>query len=447
MDFSKIKQAQEALDQKRKFEDRFGGINNILDDYKKLADKSSLFGFQIVEMQRFASEFNRRNQAMLDIAGINSSFRNAITKLGEIKNSHITSSLSSALTNVNKIANDHLKAINETKKLNELNNFFNHNISSTIFAGSLRLGEIEALRNNALNTLPNEQFRTLLSDFQSSINKSHLFEQINVIRDSFAGNLALAFRDVIESSENQQEALDKVEAIVEEKFAESSDSSFTTQNTLALIVSLLSLIVALYFNSHNVLVSQQSAESQQIRFEQLLKVIERIAENTSRASEKSETYYVVEREFDVRANPTFKSMKFGRLFPNTKVKLITEKHKWVYIEWTDYLEAVPRYGWINKKYLKKLKSVNSFEKKEESDNSNEQKESNLLDKVDETRPSDAEVMNLGVEVFGGMEKFKLWLDTPNHSLGNLKPVELLKDSYGKELVVGELTRINYGILV
>ena len=59
----------------------------------------------------------------------------------------------------------------------------------------------------------------------------------------------------------------------------------------------------------------------------------------------------------------------------------------------------------------------------------------------------AEVTNIGKEVFGDMEKFKLWLDTPNFSLGNLKPIELLKNSYGKELVISELTRINYGILV
>ena len=59
----------------------------------------------------------------------------------------------------------------------------------------------------------------------------------------------------------------------------------------------------------------------------------------------------------------------------------------------------------------------------------------------------AEVTNVGKEVFGDMEKFKLWLDTPNFSLGNLKPMELLKDSYGKELVISELTRINHGILV
>jgi len=59
----------------------------------------------------------------------------------------------------------------------------------------------------------------------------------------------------------------------------------------------------------------------------------------------------------------------------------------------------------------------------------------------------AEVTKLGLDVFGDLEKFKLWLETPNFSLGNLKPIELLKDSYGKELVTSELTRINYGILV
>jgi putative toxin-antitoxin system antitoxin component (TIGR02293 family) len=58
----------------------------------------------------------------------------------------------------------------------------------------------------------------------------------------------------------------------------------------------------------------------------------------------------------------------------------------------------------------------------------------------------AEVTNVGLDVFGDMSKFKLWLDTPNFALGKIKPIELLKDSYGKEMVIGELTRINYGIL-
>ncbi len=59
----------------------------------------------------------------------------------------------------------------------------------------------------------------------------------------------------------------------------------------------------------------------------------------------------------------------------------------------------------------------------------------------------AEVTNVGLEVFGGIEKLRLWLNTPNFALAKQKPVELLKDSYGKELVLAELHRINHGILI
>lgn len=58
----------------------------------------------------------------------------------------------------------------------------------------------------------------------------------------------------------------------------------------------------------------------------------------------------------------------------------------------------------------------------------------------------AEVTKVGLDVFGSMEKLKLWLNTPNFALGRMKPMELLRDSYGKEMVMGELHRINHGIL-
>ncbi|UTA66396.1 antitoxin Xre/MbcA/ParS toxin-binding domain-containing protein [Emticicia sp. 21SJ11W-3] len=59
----------------------------------------------------------------------------------------------------------------------------------------------------------------------------------------------------------------------------------------------------------------------------------------------------------------------------------------------------------------------------------------------------AEVTKVGLDVFGNMDKLRLWLNTPNYALGSQKPIELLRDSYGKELVISELVRINYGILV
>lgn len=57
----------------------------------------------------------------------------------------------------------------------------------------------------------------------------------------------------------------------------------------------------------------------------------------------------------------------------------------------------------------------------------------------------AEVTSYGKDVFDSNEQFSNWLNTPSFALGNLKPAELLKDSYGKEMVLGELNRIEHGV--
>jgi len=59
----------------------------------------------------------------------------------------------------------------------------------------------------------------------------------------------------------------------------------------------------------------------------------------------------------------------------------------------------------------------------------------------------AEVTKIGIDFFGDREKFKTWLLIPNFALGNTRPIDLLKDSYGKEMVVAELTRVAHGIFI
>jgi len=59
----------------------------------------------------------------------------------------------------------------------------------------------------------------------------------------------------------------------------------------------------------------------------------------------------------------------------------------------------------------------------------------------------AEVTKIGLELFEDVDKFKLWLNTPNYALGSHKPLELLKDSYGKDLLIQELINIQHGIFI
>lgn len=56
-----------------------------------------------------------------------------------------------------------------------------------------------------------------------------------------------------------------------------------------------------------------------------------------------------------------------------------------------------------------------------------------------------EVTNMGMQVFDDLDSFHDWLNTASLALGNNKPSALLQDSYGKELVLAALNRIEHGI--
>lgn len=59
----------------------------------------------------------------------------------------------------------------------------------------------------------------------------------------------------------------------------------------------------------------------------------------------------------------------------------------------------------------------------------------------------AEVIALGNIVFDAPDDFRNWLLTPSIALGKVKPIDLLDNSYGMDLVMAELNRIEYGVFV
>ncbi len=59
----------------------------------------------------------------------------------------------------------------------------------------------------------------------------------------------------------------------------------------------------------------------------------------------------------------------------------------------------------------------------------------------------AEVNALGIDVFDSENQYYSWLNTNCFALANLKPIDLLKNSFGKEMVLNELQKIDYGIFV
>lgn len=57
------------------------------------------------------------------------------------------------------------------------------------------------------------------------------------------------------------------------------------------------------------------------------------------------------------------------------------------------------------------------------------------------------VIAKGVEFFGSEENFKNWLNTPNYSLGDVKPIELLKNPYEIEIVDNAIEAMSWGNLM
>lgn len=55
-------------------------------------------------------------------------------------------------------------------------------------------------------------------------------------------------------------------------------------------------------------------------------------------------------------------------------------------------------------------------------------------------------LNKGIEVFGNTDNFISWLNSVNIVLGGIKPIELLDNSFGINLVTNELIKIEYGVL-
>lgn len=55
-----------------------------------------------------------------------------------------------------------------------------------------------------------------------------------------------------------------------------------------------------------------------------------------------------------------------------------------------------------------------------------------------------EIVAKGIRIFGNEKNFKTWLNTTNDALGDIKPVELIKDPYGVAQVEEAIEALSWG---
>ncbi len=56
------------------------------------------------------------------------------------------------------------------------------------------------------------------------------------------------------------------------------------------------------------------------------------------------------------------------------------------------------------------------------------------------------LLKKGVDVFGSPDNFITWLNSKNISLGGIKPIKMLDNTFGVNLIKDELIRIEHGVL-
>jgi uncharacterized protein YgiM (DUF1202 family) len=76
--------------------------------------------------------------------------------------------------------------------------------------------------------------------------------------------------------------------------------------------------------------------------------------DTIRPKTEVKTSYVTTRTVNVRSEPSKQSCVIGKIGPNNKVALIASKETWLYIEYLNYINAIPKMGWVYSEYLKPL---------------------------------------------------------------------------------------------
>lgn len=235
-----------------------------------------------------------------------------------------------------------------------------------------RIAEYPAVKAAELLQRQNEYFRPIISAFNefqkqerylNSIIESPAFKTIfisaadlynrnkllDLVPQTFAAQIIAELDDAFGGIEetNADHLVNSIEEIIEEKCKRLKPNRISFEGMLQIMLAVILFVYSIHLSNK----TEENLTNRLFQAEQLiLKSIESL-----KPEDGKEVFYVVERPVKIRLKPSTKSPVITVLHPNQRVSLINSKGKWIYIEYFDYIEALPKSGWACKKYLKRLK--------------------------------------------------------------------------------------------
>jgi hypothetical protein len=183
-------------------------------------------------------------------------------------------------------------------------------------------------------------------------------EYIQVINNSYSGQVATALRDLLSSPDISEDTLKPVRDLISSKINSLPQGRISAEGLLTLILTLITALIAYgsYESATNQPLESVKPTEWSTRSAQIRGLIQQLVTDTSRLIpvEDPNTYCLVERIAELRLKPRAKAFSVGSLFPNQRVRIVERSHKWIHIEYFDEIEGVPRYGWAYKKYFRPI---------------------------------------------------------------------------------------------
>lgn len=183
----------------------------------------------------------------------------------------------------------------------------------------------------------------------SQIDFSHITDQINYLKNvsqqlNFGHNVIQCIEEI-----NREDEIDyiisEVEKLLIEQIAKNNPSyvgSSFFQNLLFFIFSIIFMVYQGRIQEENIINNISVSEK---------RIVEKIERITPKVSLSEKYIYIVRTKLNVRNQPSSKSSILDCLFPNNKVEFIKADGNWFYVQYFDFLDGLPKYGWVYSKYL------------------------------------------------------------------------------------------------
>ena len=256
---------------------------------------------------------------------------------------------SSLYKNISQIRND-FKSIFGNNIIHELgkaiSQYENHTFRNIALVADMYRSQYKDISKLMNEVVP--LYNTQLKDISRTFSDAVKYYQENY-SESFGINIlnSVGAISINDEPENLELILSKIETTIIEQCSKLPKSNNLYNTVLSLVIFILGLLYTHYSNKGTEKLIIDKIETSKniilIEIEKIKPVLNSI---------KSDSIYVVLRSAKVYIKPNMKQYSSDLVYPNMMLRLIARKKRWIYVEYFDFIDGIPKYGWVLKKYCK-----------------------------------------------------------------------------------------------